>query len=204
MFGIPSLSLSVWVPLSNLFHMLIFLFLVWIMRIEKPTTEIVGQTDFKMAPATHPPDLMPFCNFLDPWMWAEPVTCFQPREYSKSDRISFPWLCYINSDFPLASRCYPCWLWWNKQSYWWGPYDKGRKTASSQQLTGTDDGFCLIASEKLRPSVWPPAKTWMLPATMCWKQILSQLSLQIRTQPLIAILQRIQPCLNSWHTETER
>lgn len=106
------------------------------MRIEMPTSEIMGQTDFKMAPTTRTSDFMPLCNFLDPWMWAGPVICFQPREYSKGDSTSLPWLRYIDSDFPLASRCYPCWLWWNKQPSWGGPYDKGLKTASSQQLTG--------------------------------------------------------------------
>lgn len=58
MFGIPYLLFSTEVPLGKLLNMQIFLFCTCMMRIERiemPTSEMLGQTHVKMAPATLTP-----------------------------------------------------------------------------------------------------------------------------------------------------
>ena len=41
------------------------------------------------------------CMIPCSWVWGAPGTCFRPVQYVKSDRMSFPWICYVMCDSVL-------------------------------------------------------------------------------------------------------
>ena len=72
---------------------------------------------------------------------------------------------------------FPFWLWGSMLPMLWTayrePWDKKLRTT---------------ASKKLKPSIWQSTRYWILPTIeWAWKQILPQLSLQMRTLPWVAL-----------------
>lgn len=72
-----------------------------------------------------------------PWECGRPITCFPPLEYSKSDGMLFPRLCYIDSTFSVdwISSALWCWLWRNSchKSY----FCKEMNSANSDSKPGS-------------------------------------------------------------------